>query len=482
MERLPECVLLQILVSIPLQQVLRLRLVCKAWNTLLSSSQFLQALTLTLHSPHLHHLPCFAMAAPPLLGSRHSGLLLYSPFLGTWLHSPFPVPSTSAPAHSPAPVMLSVGHGNLVAIADTSHCPMPRCIRVFNLLTSSHDDVFPPLPDLDPKFSSMGMFPLEASLMLFNLFIFCHDDDDGSVSLCTQSYHLVLDVQSPAHHSLLIYTSKTESWRSVSALAQCRSDLQWACFVNGLAKIDADKADQLLWNPTVSADDKADLVFWNSRERMIVEYQIASNEWEKTRVFLREPEPEDGDGLMQKTYLAGGSVFRCQGGRVVLVCADVMDERLSETSPLAWREIKGFRVWNLQTQVDMRTRGQPLGMFGMPPGMFGMPKWVQVAHSPSSFWEGYYVEWTEPKFKPKFIHDGTSMICMTSAKHSSSQQRSGAFSHNKLGRYKPPLVYNLDLDSWSYLPRCGDAADDLVGLFTFKPSFKALAQNSTTLI
>lgn len=440
MERLPECVLLRILTGLPLRYTLRVRVVCKAWNALLQSSQFLQTLALQ-YSPH-PHLSCFVMAPPPHPiapdGVHHSQFSLFIPALGIWLHSHFILPSSGSPMPALDAVMPSAAHRNLVAIST------PQVIRVFHLLTSSHYDIAPlPHLSLPPVLESTPS--MSSALLWSNLFIFCDDDDE--------SYQLVLSQQRSAHHTLFIYSSKLQTWRAAPAIT----------WIEGESQTYTDIVDEPLWNTTVGSE-QADLVFWNSKHCMLVTYCIESNKWNRMRVFSPMFEVDNEIGWMQREYLAGGTVFECTGGRVVLVCAEVMDERLSESSQLIWRQIKGFRVWDLE-----RVHG-------------GLNRWMEVASAPASFWEAYYsYEYGEPEFRPKFIHDGTC-ICMTSAKHISSQRKSVAFAHNKLGRYKPPLVYDLHLKSWSYLPRYSEEADDLVGLFTFKSSLTHLALHNSTRI
>lgn len=134
------------------------------------------------------------------------------------------------------------------------------------------------------------------------------------------------------------------------------------------------------------------------------------------------------------------TVTKLQGSRILLAAALFTEDRVQVQSPLRMGQVlDGFVVWELQRADNSYL-------------------WVEVARTPKQLAELHHalVDFT---FSPKFVNSN-ALICMTSAYYSR-------------GRCMPPLVYDLSLDSWYYLPPYKDTQQLLV-LCSFEPAFPGL--------
>lgn len=185
---------------------------------------------------------------------------------------------------------------------------------------------------------------------------------------------------------------------------------------------------------------EGDLFYPFFLEDMLFAYHVESDEWSKATT----PFPM-ACKLPGRT--GGPTVMKLQGSRILLSVAIFTEtkERVGTSPPRIRRTLDGFVIWELQHTHQSYS-------------------WVELARTPLAFAQVHYDMFGGGMYAPKFVHS-TALICMTNSSHSRH--------YCTVGRCMPPLVYDLSLGSWYFLPPYKDT-EDLIILCSFQPAFPGL--------
>ncbi|KAI5071636.1 hypothetical protein GOP47_0013887 [Adiantum capillus-veneris] len=428
-----------ILGLLPLQQLLQLRSLSRAFNSLLRSTSFLQ------HIAALQKAEAwFVMGREIPYSWPAKELVAFVPSQGKLIN---PLPgllsqcSTIASCFGPQAVSIASSYGPF-------DCPTALgftlcgsdggllCCLLNHRLSAQEDEVN---SNPNTSFSILVFNPLTGEILRLpppplvhpNL----HHSDEVCLSMHTHEdghYSVVISREFGCFDHMEVYSSRMGCWK----VAQPRHDAIAECTCS-------------LVQYVVGG---ADILFWDEREDWLFCYNLQKDLWSKVKmscdVDLRNPSVDGGAECFMPTLVRGSPFLQWRkGGRVLLATPLREAQEIGDDHLFSFRGLLGFAVHELQTSQESSRR----------PSSY----WAVLAHTPKELWEQHqHLQASEYYYS--FVFNG-SHVCMSGRAQGLEDLL--------------PLVYDLVHNSWYFLPstatRLQYGAYNYVGLSSFQPQLNA---------
>ncbi|MCO5561033.1 hypothetical protein L7F22_014654 [Adiantum nelumboides] len=422
---LPLHVAMKIFAHLPIPCLAQLRLVCKSWCSLLSSSSFLANLELEYKTLCRSGRACrewwFVMAASTTTSTK-------SPFSHDFLGFSYPLW-----AHFKLPLRTSRKLGDLLLRVASSQSLVPS---VVNMLVASAGGLMCAVVKGVPHAASGNSSPSLISELTYDMVVFnCLTGElrtlprpsrleNKLISSClismraeeeTSTYAIIVcDLK---YREMEIYDSQTRSWRAGIGIRASGGEASYGIgHGRELANADVKIADML----------ESDVMRYHKEE--IAVYDASRDRWRKAEVAC--PRMAAGTELLRST------VVKCGGGVYLVAC--VMKQAV---------RMEGYGVWKLEEE-----------------GKGGL-RWAERGRTPAGMVDRFgRTKFESPAFYDcRFVGGGldSEWVCMTGV-HYTIGSRARA-------EYWPPLLFNVRLQQWHLLP-----PRHCLCIFPFVPHFTAL--------
>ncbi|KAI5085021.1 hypothetical protein GOP47_0001190 [Adiantum capillus-veneris] len=424
---LPLHVAMKIFAHLPISCVAQLRLVCKSWRSLLSSSSFLASLELEYKALCRSGRACrewwFVMAASTattIIPFSHDLLAFSYPL--QW--RPFRLPMHTSPKL-----------GDLLLRVASSQSLVPS---VMNMLVASAGGLMCAVVKGAPPVAPHNSSPSLISELTYDMVVFnCLTGElktlprpsrlaNKLISSCLISmraeeerdtYRIILcDLK---YREMEIYDSQMRSWRAgigVRASDRAQVAMSEIGFGGGMTNADVKIADLL----------ESDVMRYHKEE--IAAYDATKDRWRKAELALPR---------IAATELLRSTVVKCGGGVYLVACLMKQAVRM-----------EGYGVWKLEEE-----------------GGRGGLRWAESGRTPASMVEGFErIKFESPAFYDcRFVGGGleSEWVCMTGV-HYMIGSRTRA-------EYWQPVLFNVRQRQWHLLP-----PRHCLCIFPFYPHFTAL--------